>query len=137
MFLNSHALSGIAAWQKKIEEDLERVQKSAVRIIVGKDIKNYDDALIKADLDSLKDRRTELCMKFARKCGKNNKSKEMFPLRQKIHEMETREEEKYEVQHANTERLKNSAIPYMQRLMNEYEQQNFKKEEHSRIRMPG
>ena len=76
-------------------------------------------------------------MKFARKCVKSNKSKEMFPLRQKIHEMETRDEEKYEVQHANTERLKNSAIPYMQRLMNEYEQQNFKKEEHSRIRMPG
>ena len=141
LFIRSVLEQSCTVWHssltKENEEDLERVQKSAVRIIVGKDIKNYDDALIKADLDSLKDRRTELCMKFARKCVKSNKSKEMFPLRQKIHEMETREEEKYEVQHANTERLKNSAIPYMQRLMNEYEQQNFKKEEHSRIRMPG
>ena len=34
--------------------------------------------------------------------------------------METRKSEKYKVQHANTERLKKSAVIYMQNLLNEY-----------------
>ena len=45
----------------------------------------------------------------------------MFPLRQKIHNMETRNENKYIVQHANTERLKKSPIIYMQKLLNMHE----------------
>ena len=54
----------------------------------------------------------------------------MFPERVKSHNMEIRQEEKYYVQHAKTDRLKNSAIPYMQRLLNN--QQN-----RERKRKPG
>ena len=43
----------------------------------------------------------------------------MFPTKEKIHEMELRDEEKFVVNHANTERMKKSAIPFMQRLLNE------------------
>ena len=43
----------------------------------------------------------------------------MFPIKEKIHEMELRDEEKYVVNHANTERMNKSAIPFMQRLLNE------------------
>ena len=43
----------------------------------------------------------------------------MFPLNVKTHSMETRKDEKFKVQFANTERLKNSAIIYMQNLLNE------------------
>ena len=39
----------------------------------------------------------------------------------KTHEMNTRNTEKFHVYHAHTERLKNSAVVYMQRLLNEYE----------------
>ena len=46
------------------------------------------------------------------------KTKDLFPERVKNHNMEKREDEKYYVQHAKTERLKNSAIPYMQRILN-------------------
>ena len=42
----------------------------------------------------------------------------MFPKRKKIHEMEVRGEEYYKVNHANTERLKVSSIPFMQRILN-------------------
>ena len=45
----------------------------------------------------------------------------MFPLNNKNHEMQTRETEKYHVQFANTARLQNSSIIYMQRLLNENE----------------
>ena len=45
----------------------------------------------------------------------------MFPKNIKTHNMETRKQEIYKVEHANTERYKNSAIIYMQNLLNEHE----------------
>ena len=42
----------------------------------------------------------------------------MFEKRQKIHIMGTRNEECFVVDHANTERLKKSAVPYLQRILN-------------------
>ena len=102
-------------------EDLERVQKSAVRIILGKEFTDYETALDKVDLEKLEVRRENLSLKFAQKCLKNAKTEDMFPVRNKIHTMGVRNQEKYEVKHANTERLKNSAIPYMQRLLNNNE----------------
>ena len=50
-------------------------------------------------------------------------------------EMKTREEEKYIVQHANTERLQMSSIPYMQRLLNKHEEHKLNQTD-PRIRMP-
>ena len=43
----------------------------------------------------------------------------MFPLNDKLHDMNMRREEKFTLQYAKTERLKKSAIPYMQKLLNE------------------
>ena len=102
-------------------EDLERVQKSAVRIILGKEyekFKSYEDALTKANLEPLECRREELCEKFAAKCLKNDKTKSMFPIKDKTHNMLTRGEEYFDVKFAHTGRLKDSAIPYMQRILN-------------------
>ena len=45
----------------------------------------------------------------------------MFPISIKMHQMETRNPDKYQVQYANTERLKKSAVIYMQNLLNENE----------------
>ena len=45
----------------------------------------------------------------------------MFPLKDKNHNMETRNADKYKVQHANTERLKKFSLIYMQNLLNEHE----------------
>ena len=42
----------------------------------------------------------------------------MFPINEKKHIMITRKPEMFKVQKANTERLKNSAIIYMQNLLN-------------------
>ena len=103
------------------EEDLERVQKSALKIILQERYQNYPHALNKLELETLKDRREQLCMNFAFKCLKNPRFKDMFPLNNKSHEMNTRVEDKYEVQFALTNRLKNSPIVYMQRLLNEHE----------------
>ena len=80
-----------------------------------------NNALNSLDLETLYMRRENLCLKFAQKCVRNKKTKHMFPLKNKTHKMEIRNTEKFKVQYANTERLKDSSIPYMQHLLNDYE----------------
>ena len=100
-------------------EDLERVQKSALKIILQENYKSYELALETLDLESLKERREALCLQFAKKCIGHPKMKHMFTTNKKTHQMETRFPENFAVNHANTERLKNSPVIYMQRLLNQ------------------
>ena len=44
--------------------------------------------------------------------------KKLFKENPKLHEMETRNKEKYEITYAKTSRFKKSPIIYMQRLLN-------------------
>ena len=101
------------------KQDLERVQKSALRIILQESYKNYSHALNTLEIESLADRREVLCIEFAKKCLKNEKMKHFFTQNKKSHPMQTRFEEQFEIDHTNTERLKNSPLIYMQRLLNE------------------
>ena len=96
-------------------EDLERIQKSAIKIILGNKYKDYQSAL---QLDKLYDRREELCKRFALKCQKNGKTKNMLPMARKEYIMKLRNSEKYHVQYARTSRLQKSPIIYMQNLLN-------------------
>ena len=45
----------------------------------------------------------------------------LFEHKEKIHEMTLRKTEIFKVNTANTERYRNSTVPYMQRLLNEHE----------------
>ena len=99
--------------------DLERVQKTALKIILKNSYTGYEEALSKLNMESLEDRRKRLCLKFAKNCLKNEKLKKLFPLAKNNHQMKTRLREKFKVYHANTERYRKSAIPYMQTLLND------------------
>ena len=105
-------------WNSRLTEqnvtDLERVQKSALRIILNKQYVNYNDALEMINLETLEERRKYLCLKFEKKATQN-----MFPLKRK--KQNTIKGEKIYVKNAKTDRLKKSAIPYMQRLLNQYQ----------------
>ena len=109
-------------WHSSLTEaertDLERVQKIALRIILKDLYFGYESALKKVGLETLDERREELCLSFAKSCTKTSNNGKMFPLNRT--EIQTRTKEKYVVQHASTDRLKNSAIPYMQRLLNKH-----------------
>ena len=59
---------------------IERVQKCLAHIILGEDYTSYDIALEKLGLEPLEDRRTKLCIKFAKKAEKHEKFKEWFKL---------------------------------------------------------
>ena len=101
------------------KEDLERVQKVAVRVILQNRYTNYKNGLKLLKLDTLQERRKMLCLRFAKGCLKNEKVKDVFPRKANNHKMKKRKAEKYKVNRTNTKRYQISAIPYMQNLLNE------------------
>ena len=125
LFVRSVLEQSATVWHSSLtqenKDDLERVQKSAIRIIMGNEYKGYQKSLDKLDMETLDARRDSLCLNFALKTAKNPKMKKMFPLKHKHHVMQTRQPEKCDVQHENTERLKKSSIIYMQNLLNVHE----------------
>ena len=120
-YIRSILENSAVVWHSSITQAeqklIERVQRVALRIILDDEYEDYDNALQISGLPTLSERRTGLCKKFATKCIKNEKMSHMFPTNQSL--LETRNYEKYYVQPAATGRLKKSAIPYMQRLLNE------------------
>ena len=103
---------------KKDSRDLERVQKAALKVILGEKYQNYEDALRTIKIDSLEERRQKICLKFAQQCLRNEKLRDMFPKNLSDHKMKKRSVEKFIVTKASTERLRKSAIPSMQRQLN-------------------
>ena len=61
-------------------QDLERVQKTALRIILQDEYMSYSNALAATGLSTLFHRRSQLCLKFAKANLKHPQMKTMFPL---------------------------------------------------------
>ena len=55
---------------------------------------------------------------FEKKCIVMEQTKELFPLNDRELTMHTTNIEKYKILHANTERLKNSTVPNIQKMLN-------------------
>ena len=108
-----------ASLTQQQSENLERVQRVALRIILKDQYEHYDQALKSVELETLSERREQLSLKFAKSCLKNEHNKYMFPLNQDSGYVNI-PKQKYVIQQANTSRLQNSAIPYMQALLNKY-----------------
>ena len=121
MYIRSLLEQSCQVWHSSLTEqnsdDIERVQKSALRIIEPE--LNYNEAIEKLGIQKLSNRRNELCLKFAKNCLENEKTKHMFP--QNKNKTGRKVKEKFKVQFARTERLKQSSIPFMQRLLNQEE----------------
>ena len=126
LFIRSILEQSATVWHSSISEenksDLERVQKTALKVILDQRYKSYRNALNTLNLESLNDRREKLCLTFAQRTLKHQTMRKMFPVNEKTHEMNTRNPSKFKVQFAHTERLKKSPIVYMQNLLNEHEQ---------------
>ena len=121
-FIRSHCEQSCVVWHSGLtiqeENDLERVQKVALKIILKDQYLSYDKALTFLDLETLKDRQINLCLAFLKKCLGNPKMKELFPPNNRTHTIFPRAHEHFQVYHANTERMKNIPIIYMQNLLN-------------------
>ena len=71
------------------------------------------------NMESLHERREAIALRFAKNCLKNENFSKLFPLNNQKHGMTVRNPLKYQIKKANTERLKVSTIPYMQRILND------------------
>ena len=84
-FIRSRLEYSCVVWNSSLTQnnvnDIERIQKSAVKMILKDEYKNYESALKSLNIDSLKDRREKLCVKFAKKCLKLENMKKLFPLK--------------------------------------------------------
>ena len=84
MYIRSILEQNVAVWHHSLtvdnSEELERVQKVALKIILKENYLDYPKALKETNLQSLKERRKILCLRFAKGCVKNPKTSHMFPL---------------------------------------------------------
>ena len=84
LYIRSILESSAVVWHSAItqaeETDIERVQKVALRVILKSDYESYENALLLTGLDTLQQRRTILCEKFAKNCTKKKKNETYVPL---------------------------------------------------------
>ena len=104
---------------KSDSKDIERIQKAAVKLMMGKKYEGYSKSLKFLKLDSLHERREKNALKFAKKSVKHENFSNFFPKQSGIHTMRTRNPERFMVNKAHTERYKRSAVPFLQRLLNQ------------------
>ena len=114
----------VPAWHGAItmdeRQDIERVQKMGLHIILGDKYLNYRNALESVNLQTLEARRDKLCLKFGKKAEKNEKHRNWFKLKNKIY---TRQDDsKYWDAIARTNRLKKSPICHLTGMLNQHYQ---------------
>ena len=107
-----------AVWSSSLTQkninDLERVQKAAVRIIFGKPYDSYTQTLKDLDMMRLSERRDIICLKFAKNSLKLENFKKLFPVHKNFHGMATRQQhDKYKIIRSFSKRyaVSASAIP--------------------------
>ena len=113
----------VPAWQGGIslseKSDLERIQKAACHIILGKDYLHYEQALEALQLESLEDRRNKLSLKFALKAEKHPKFRNWFKLHIPKRSLRKRKN-KYEGVKSYSGRFTASPISFLTELLNTY-----------------
>ena len=121
--VRSHLEYGVNVWNSGLTKHqsfmIERVQRSAMKVIFGKYYLNYVEALKCLNLDTLEKRRKKLNLNFAKKCIKLDNMTTLFPLRDVQHEMYSRNKVKSVENRAKSVRYKKSSVPHMQSLLNE------------------
>ena len=95
---------------------LERIQKTALRIILDQQYINYENALKKLKLETLEKRREKMGRKFAKKCEKSSKFCKWF-----IKSIRTnKSNKKYILPSARTTAYERSPLMYLTELLNEH-----------------
>ena len=103
---------------------LERVQKTALAIIIGSDYTGYKDALNSLNVETLEERRVMLCLNFAKKAAKSEKWKHWFvkSTKQVLPPVNTRSKKPVQTEYkevpTRTERYRESPLPFLTSLLN-------------------
>ena len=111
----------VPVWHSSITQeerlDIERIQKSACNIILGDQYQSYTSALKSMCMDTLFNRRTKLCKKFARKSVKSSKFSNWFKVNKKI-SITRNKQEKYCKVYSRTVRFDKSPLSYLTSILN-------------------
>ena len=115
----------VAIWNGALRcleiSNIERVQKTACHIMLGQDYTSYKDACAVLGLKTLRERRLELCLKFARRMAKHELYKDWFYPRVDTRPRAARRldhEKPYLDVPCRTKAYYDSTIPYIVRLLN-------------------
>ena len=104
---------------KKQTAQIERIQKRALRIILGTQYFSYHHALQITKLQSLHERRRELCLRFAKSLQCSAEFRDWLPPpRISRYTNSLRNVQTHRAIKCRTERYKDSPIPYLVDLMN-------------------
>ena len=111
----------VAVWHPSLTSEenirIERVQKSALCIILGQDYTSYKSALKELELESLQARRIKLCRKFAIKSQKHPKFSKWFKPYNKTTVTRGKTPKFFEA-YFRTERFKKSPLSYLTSMLN-------------------
>ena len=100
---------------------LERVQKSALAVILGKNYTSYNNALKTLELETLKERRESICLKFGLKSRQNPNFKNWFQDNPgAVNGVKTRNVVNFRPVWTQTRRYGKSPLPYLTELMNNH-----------------
>ena len=120
---------GVAVWQPGLTQaqgqQLERVQKCALYVIMGEEHSTYRNALEELECQTLSERRTKLCLNFAKKSEKHSRFGNWFepavanpqPV-PNTRSDKTSLQLKYKPVTVRTERYRDSPLPYLTDLLN-------------------
>ena len=108
--------------------NIERVQKTCIKVILGEEYVDYPSALEICGLETLQERRENRCLQFGLKCLLHPDHSNMFPVNPKVYRniYNTRKTEHFIVNKAKSESYRMSAIPFIQRKLNQYVQNQSK-----------
>ena len=106
---------------------IERLQKCALAIILGDQYNNYDQAREQMGIDKLSDRRKPLCENFVKKAAKSEKFQNWFNQTENVEtncSMTTRRNKNktlplFRAIPTRTSRYKKSPLPYLTEILTE------------------
>ena len=112
----------VPVWNSSLTGDdiakLERLQKTALHIILSEDYKSYNSALKTLGLEKLSERRRKICLTFAKKAQKHKKFSNWFKLNPKS---KTRQKQtKFSKVVCKKERFEKSPLSYLTNLLNNH-----------------
>ena len=120
LFIRSVTEQSSVVWSSSITDEesqaLERTQKVALRLIYRQDYQSYNNALSLSKLTTLSERREMLLYKFGVKTYKNPKTTHMIKMNKPNRKL--RNQEKFRVESARTERFLKSPLNAVAHLLN-------------------
>ena len=107
---------------KEESDNIERIQKIVLKIILGYRYSDYHQACIRLKVQNLRSRRVQLSLNFGLKCAESEKIKHLFTINPNNN---LRNPNKFDLPMAKSSRYFNSPRLYITRLLNDHFRNNY------------